>query len=61
MITTVPETITDLEEAAVEIARLREVIAQVGNLTRYTLNPRWALATITKILAKATVTAEEGK
>ena len=46
------ETITDIEQAAVEIAQLREVIADVKNFTRYTANPRWALARITAVIAK---------
>ena len=47
-----PDTITQLEDATVEIARLRGIIADIKNLTRYTANPRWALAGITSIISR---------
>ena len=43
---------TAIEEAAVEIAHLRRVIADIKDFTRYTANPRWALARITAVIAK---------
>ena len=43
---------TAIQEAAVEIAHLRRVIADIKDFTRYTANPRWALARITVVIAK---------